>query len=50
MKTLNSKECKVVALWEMPLPSEMLQCETPDQVVGYWNKVISVMLVWVALF
>jgi len=27
-----AKEFKVIALREMPLPSEILQCETPDHV------------------
>jgi len=35
-----TKEFKVIALREMPLPSEMLQCETPDHVVEYWNRAI----------
>ena len=36
-----AKEFKVIALREMPLPTEMLQCETPDHVVEYWKKAIS---------
>jgi DNA repair protein RadC len=35
-----AREFKVVALREMPLPTEMLKCETPDHVVEYWNKAI----------
>jgi DNA repair protein RadC len=37
MKTINPKEFKVMALRECPVPSDMLVCETPQQVVDYWR-------------
>ena len=37
MKTINPKEFKVMALRECPVPSDMLVCETPQQVVDYWH-------------
>jgi DNA repair protein RadC len=37
MKTIHPKEFKVMALRDCPLPSEMLVCETPQQVVDYWR-------------
>jgi DNA repair protein RadC len=35
-----TREFKVVALREMPMPVDMLQCGTPERVVEYWNKTI----------
>jgi len=40
MKLELAKEYAVVALREMPLPAEMLLCETPEHAVGYWRQVI----------
>ena len=37
MKTINPKEFKVMALRDCPVPSDMLVCETPQQVVDYWH-------------
>ena len=37
MNEFNPKEFKVTALRECPVPSEMLVCETPQQVVDYWR-------------
>ena len=37
MKTINPKEFKVMALRECPVPSDMLICETPQQIVDYWH-------------
>jgi DNA repair protein RadC len=37
MKAINPKEFKVMALRDCPVPSEMLICETPQQIVHYWR-------------
>jgi DNA repair protein RadC len=37
MKAIHPKEFKVMSLRECPVPSEMLVCETPQQVVDYWR-------------
>ena len=37
MKTIHPKEFKVMSLRDCPVPSEMLVCETPQQVVDYWR-------------
>jgi DNA repair protein RadC len=37
MKTIQPKEFKVMALRDCPVPSEMLVCETPQQVADYWR-------------
>jgi DNA repair protein RadC len=37
MKTINPKEFKVMALRDCPVPSDMLVCETPQQVADYWR-------------
>ena len=37
MKTINPKEFKVMALQDCPMPSDMLLCETPQQIVDYWH-------------
>ena len=37
MKNINPKEFKVMALRECPVPSDMLICETPQQIVDYWH-------------
>lgn len=37
MKTINPKEFKVMALRDCPVPSDMLVCETPQQIVDYWH-------------
>ena len=37
MKTINPKEFKVMALRDCPVPSDMLICETPQQIVDYWH-------------
>ena len=37
MKTIHPKEFKVMALRDCPVPSDMLVCETPQQIVDYWR-------------
>ena len=37
MKTICPKEFKVQALRDCPVPSDMLVCETPQQVADYWR-------------
>ena len=37
MKVIHPQEFKVMSLRECPIPSEMLVCETPRQVVDYWR-------------
>lgn len=37
MKKNCPKEFKVMALRDCPVPSDMLVCETPQQVVDYWR-------------
>jgi DNA repair protein RadC len=37
MNAIHPKEFKVTALRECPVPSDMLVCETPQQVVDYWR-------------
>ena len=37
MKVIHPQEFKVMSLRECPVPSEMLVCETPRQVVDYWR-------------
>ena len=37
MKAIHPQEFKVMSLRDCPVPSEMLVCETPRQVVDYWR-------------
>ena len=37
MKAIHPQEFKVMSLRDCPVPSEMLVCETPKQVVDYWR-------------
>ena len=37
MKVIHPREFKVMSLRDCPLPSDMLICETPQQVVDYWR-------------
>jgi DNA repair protein RadC len=37
MKAIHPKEFKVMALRDCPVPSDMLVCETPQQVADYWR-------------
>ena len=37
MKTIHPKEFKVMSLRDCPVPSDMLVCETPQQVADYWR-------------
>ena len=37
MKTIHPQEFKVMSLRDCPVPSEMLVCETPQQVADYWR-------------
>ena len=37
MKEIQPREFKVMSLRECPVPSEMLVCDTPQQVVDYWR-------------
>jgi DNA repair protein RadC len=37
MKAIHPKEFKVMALRDCPVPSDMLICETPQQIVDYWH-------------
>ena len=37
MKVIHPREFKVMSLRDCPVPSEMLVCETPQQVVDYWR-------------
>ena len=37
MKVIHPQEFKVMSLRDCPVPSEMLVCETPKQVVDYWR-------------
>jgi hypothetical protein len=36
VKVIHPREFKVLSLRDCPVPSEMLVCETPKQVVDYW--------------
>jgi DNA repair protein RadC len=36
MNAFNPKEYRVTALRDCPVPSDMLVCETPQQVAAYW--------------
>lgn len=37
MKAIHPQEFKVMSLRDCPVPSEMLVCETPQQVADYWR-------------
>lgn len=37
MRTIHPQEFKVMSLRDCPVPSEMLVCETPQQVADYWR-------------
>jgi DNA repair protein RadC len=37
MRDFNPKEYRVTALRDCPVPEDMLVCETPEQVAGYWR-------------
>jgi hypothetical protein len=37
MRDFNPKEYRVTALRDCPVPADMLVCETPEQVAGYWR-------------
>jgi DNA repair protein RadC len=37
MKAIHPQEFKIMSLRECPVPSDMLMCETPQQVVNYWR-------------
>jgi len=37
MKEIQPQEFKVMSLRECPVPSDMLVCETPQQVADYWR-------------
>ena len=37
MKVIHPQEFKVMSLRDCPVPSEMLICETPQQVADYWR-------------
>jgi len=37
VKAIHPQEFKVMSLRDCPVPSEMLVCETPKQVVDYWR-------------
>ena len=37
MKLIHPREFKVMSLRDCPVPSEMMVCETPRQVVDYWH-------------
>ena len=37
MNAIHPQEFKVMSLRDCPVPSEMLVCETPKQVVDYWR-------------
>ena len=37
MKVIHPQEFKVMSLRDCPVPSEMLVCETPQQVADYWR-------------
>ena len=37
MRQIHPHEFKVMSLRDCPVPSEMLVCETPQQVVDYWR-------------
>jgi DNA repair protein RadC len=37
MRDFNPKEYRVTALRDCPVPSDMLICETPQQIVDYWH-------------
>ena len=37
MRVIHPQEFKVMSLRDCPVPSEMLVCETPRQVVDYWR-------------
>ena len=44
MKVIHPKEFKVMSLRECMVPSDMLVCETPQQVVDYWRLAREFML------
>ena len=37
MKEIHPQEFKVMSLRDCPVPSDMLVCETPQQIVDYWH-------------
>lgn len=37
MKAIHPREFKVMSLRDCPVPSELLVCETPQQVADYWR-------------
>jgi DNA repair protein RadC len=37
MRAIHPQEFKVMSLRDCPVPSEMLLCETPQQVADYWR-------------
>jgi len=37
VKAIHPQEFKVMSLRDCPVPSEMLVCETPQQVAAYWR-------------
>jgi hypothetical protein len=37
MRVIHPREFKVLSLRDCPVPSEMLVCETPQQVADYWR-------------
>ena len=37
MRVIHPREFKVMSLRDCPVPSEMLVCETPQQVADYWR-------------
>src|SRR5258706_562700 len=37
LRQITSKEYKIVALRECPLPESMLMCDTPDKAAEYWR-------------
>ena len=37
MRAIHPQEFKVMSLRDCPVPSEMLICETPQQVADYWR-------------
>ena len=41
MRAIHPQEFKVMSLRDCPVPSEMLICETPQQVADYWRMHIA---------
>lgn len=41
MRDFNPKEYKVTALWDCPVPSELLICEIPNHAAEYWRMHIA---------